>query len=174
MIDESVGKRYKGISHTYCSEGFRGLLKYEIVSSREEKFDKKGDKVKNKSIDRAYMDAFKTQKDIIEHKFPKLLSLFEVIFLHASSIKGIKIENFTLSRVMRFYETGVKSYFGEQLVEFGFPVDAIKKIEDANAGLLSMNAETSKRYVREHLSRIKSVLDEYESKLIEKALKSIF
>ena len=120
------------------------------------------------------MDAFKTQKDIIEHKFPKLLSLFEVIFLHASSIKGIKIENFTLSRVMRFYETGVKSYFGEQLVEFGFPVDAIKKIEDANAGLLSMNAETSKRYVREHLSRIKSVLDEYESKLIEKALKSIF
>lgn len=174
LIDESVGKRYKGISHTYCSEGFRGLLKYEIVSSREEKFDKKGDKVKNKSIDRAYMDAFKTQKDIIEHKFPKLLSLFEVIFLHASSIKGIKIENFTLSRVMRFYETGVKSYFGEQLVEFGFPVDAIKKIEDANAGLLSMNAETSKRYVREHLSRIKSVLDEYESKLIEKALKSIF
>lgn len=173
LIDESVGKRYGGISHTYCSEGFRGLLKYEIDSTRKEKFDKKGNKVKNKSIDKAYMDAFKTQKDIIEHKFPMLLSLFEIIFLHASSIRGRKIENFTLSRVMRFYETGVKSYFGEQLVEFGFPVDAIKKIEDDNVELLTMDAADSKRYIRGHLLKIKKVLDEYESILMEKALKTI-
>ena len=53
------------------------------------------------------------------------------IFLYASSLKGKKINNFTLSKVMRFFETGVKSYFGEQLVEFGFPVDAIFTIIDA-------------------------------------------
>ena len=173
LLDKSVVSRYKGISNTYCSEGFRGLLKYDIDNTRKVKYDKYGNRMNNKDIDGAYMDAFKTQKEIIEHKFPKLLSLFETIFLHASSIKGRKIENFTLSKVTRFYETGVKSYFGEQLVEFGFPVDAIKRIEDNNVKLLSMNAESSKKYVREYLPRIKRVLDEYEKVLIERALKSI-
>lgn len=173
LIDKGIIGRYKAISNNYCSEGFRGLLKYEIDGTRKIKYDENGNIIKNKSIDRAYMDAFKTQKEIIEHKFPKILSLFETIFLHASSIRGIKIKNFTLSKVTRFYETGVKSYLGEQLVEFGFPVDAIKRIEDDNVKLVFMNAESSIKYVKEHLPEIKRVLDEYEKILMEKALKSI-
>lgn len=128
LLEGKIVFRYKAISNTYCSEGFRGLLKYEIDNARKDKYDKYGKKVKNKSIDRAYMDAFKTQKEIIEHKIPKMLALFETIFLYASSIKGRELKNFSLSKVTRFFETGVKSYFGEQLVEFGFPVDAIKRI----------------------------------------------
>lgn len=95
-------------------------------------------------------------------------------FLYASSLKGVKLNNFSLSKVTRFFETGVKSYFGEQLVEFGFPVDAIKRIEDCNVKLVSMNADLSKKYIQEHLADIKKVLDTYEKELLDRALKSIF
>lgn len=174
LLEKNIVSRYRGISNTYCSEGFRGLLKYEIDNARKEKYDEYGNKVKSKSIDRAYMDAFKTQKEIVEHKIPKMLTLFETIFIYASSLKGRNLNNFSLSKVTRFFETGVKSYFGEQLVEFGFPVDAIKRIEDNNKRLVSMNADLSKKYISEHLFEIVKVLDEYEKELFSRALKSIF
>lgn len=174
LLQENIVVRYKAISNTYCKEGFRGLLKYEIDNARKEKYDTNGNKMKNKSIDRAYMDAFKTQREIIEHKIPKLIVLFETIFLYASSLKGKGLKEFSLSKVTRFFETGVKSYFGEQLVEFGFPVDAIRRIEDNNEKLIYMNADLSRIYIREHLESIRKLLDTYENDLLDVALKSIF
>lgn len=172
LLDKNIVMIYKAVSKTYCSEGFRGLLKYEIDNARKDKYDERGNKIKNKSVDKAYMDAFKTQKEIVEHKFPKLLALFETIYIDVSIKKNKNLEKFSLSRVIRFYETGVKSYFGEQLVEFGFPVDAIKRIEDENNGLVYMNAEISKKYVKEHLAKINDLLDDYEKILMKRALHS--
>ena len=166
LLDSIIVRRYKAVSNTYCNEGFHGLLRYEIDNAR-------GDKVKHKRIDKAYMDAFKTQKDIIEHKIPKILALFETIFSYASLLRRKTLDNFSLSKVSRFYETGVKSYIGEQLIEFGFPVDAIKRIEDNNLRLLSMDASASQKYILEHLEDIKQLLDSYERGLLDKALKSI-
>lgn len=166
LLDATIVRRYKAVSNTYCNEGFHGLLRYEIDNAR-------GDKVKHKRIDKAYMDAFKTQKDIIEHKIPKILALFETIFSYASLLKRKTLDNFSLSKVSRFYETGVKSYIGEQLIEFGFPVDAIKRVEDNNLRLLSMDASASQKYILEHLEDIKQLLDSYERGLLDKALKSI-
>lgn len=166
LLDATIVRRYKAVSNTYCNEGFHGLLRYEIDNAR-------GDKVKHKRIDKAYMDAFKTQKDIIEHKIPKILALFETIFSYASLLKRKTLDNFSLSNVSRFYETGVKSYIGEQLIEFGFPVDAIKRVEDNNLRLLSMDASASQKYILEHLEDIKQLLDSYERGLLDKALKSI-
>lgn len=174
LLEKSTVSRYKGICNTYCSEGFQGILKYEIDSARKIKYDEHGNRIRNKSIDRAYMDAFKTQKEIIEHKFPKLLALFETIFIYASSIRNMEIKNFSLSKVTRFFETGVRSYFGEQLVEFGFPVDAIKRIEDDNTVLVSLNADRSKEYIYENMDKIRRGLDDYEKELFTRALKSIF
>lgn len=173
LLDEITVSRYGAISNTYFEEGFRGILKYEIDDSKKEIISKYGVKKRKKTIDRAYMDAFKTQKEIIEHKLPKLLALFESIFVCAASCKKIAIEGFSLSKVIRFYETGVKSYFGVQLVEFGFPVDAIRRIEDKNNRLIMLSAESTKSYVYQNMSNILSVLDEYEMRLIEKALKTI-
>lgn len=166
LLDATIVRRYKAVSNTYCNEGSHGLLRYEIDNAR-------GDKVKHKRIDKAYMDAFKTQKDIIEHKIPKILALFETIFSYASLLRRKTLDNFSLSKVSRFYETGVKSYIGEQLIEFGFPVDAIKRIEDNNLRLLSMDASASQKYILEHLEDIKQLLDSYERGLLDKALKSI-
>lgn len=174
LLEEGVVVRYKAISNMYCSEGFRGLLKYEIDNARKEEVDRNGRTKQNKSIDRAYMDAFKTQKEIIEHKFPQLLALFETIFMYAAERKGRKMESFTLSKVVRFYETGVKSYFGEQLIEFGFPIDAVRKIEDYNPELLYKDAHMSRKYIQEKYRKIDRCLDEYEKILMRRALQSIF
>ena len=163
LLDEWTVKQYSAINMNYCEDGFRGILKYELKNASNGK----------KTIDRAYMDAFKTQKEIIEHKIPKMLALFESIFVCATKIRGKTLEKFSLSKVIRFYETGVKSYFGEQLVEFGFPVDAIKRIEEKNSKLITLNTESTKKYVVSNLQKILSVLDEYEKKLMENALKSI-
>jgi len=173
LLDQFTVIRYGAISNTYCKEGFRGILKYEIDNIRKEIITKDGVQKKNKTIDRAYMDAFKTQKEIIEHKIPKMLALFESIFVCAASLKKIPLGEFSLSKVVRFYETGVKSYFGVQLVEFGFPVDAIRRIEDQNSSLIKLSSDLTKSYVTQYLSNILSVLDEYEKVLMEKALKSI-
>lgn len=174
LLEEAVVFRYKAISNTYCNEGLRGLLKYEIDNARKEEVDRNGRRRQNKNIDRAYMDAFKTQKEIIEHKFPQLLALFETIFMYAADRKGRKMESFTLSKVVRFYETGVKSYFGEQLIEFGFPIDAVRKIEDYNPELLYKDADMSRKYIQENYRKIDRWLDEYEKILMGRALQSIF
>ncbi len=163
LLDEITAKRYKAISYTYCNEGFKGLLKYQIDNARKNK----------KTIDRAYMDAFKTQKEIIEHKIPKLLALFESIYSYAASVKKIEFINFSLSRVSRFYETGVKSLFGEGVVEYGFPVDAIKRIEDTNVTIMDSNMEEAKLYILQHWEKVCRVLDAYERILLEKAIKSL-
>lgn len=164
LLDEWTVKQYSAINMNYCKDGFRGILRYELKNASAGK----------KTFDRAYMDAFKTQKEIIEHKIPKMLALFESIFVCAANIREQALENFSLSKAIRFYETGVKSYFGEQLVEFGFPVDAIKRIEENNSKLITLNAETTKNYIVNNLQKISSVLDEYEKKLMKNALKSIF
>lgn len=181
-VVEYIEKRGYGATMLYCTTPSKAneyatklAQRHQESGITNKRFSVFVDHLKrNYNIDRAYMDAFKTQKEIIEYKIPKMLALFETIFLYASSLKGVKLNNFSLSKVTRFFETGVKSYFGEQLVEFGFPVDAIKRIEDCNVKLVSMNADLSKKYIQEHLADIKKVLDTYEKELLDRALKSIF
>ena len=138
------------------------------------KLKKNNEDGKTKTIDSAYMSAFKTQREVLEHKIPKMLALFESIFIYACDLKNIKVEGFSLSKVLRFYETGVKSYFGEQLIEYGFPVDAIRRIENGNQKLLRSNKAETQKYVFEHLQDIERLLDEYERVLLQKAMQSIF
>ncbi len=169
LIEESIMKRYKAISKSYCEEGFVGILKFELKRTKEP--DQYGN---IKTVDNAYMAAFKTQKEILEHKIPKMLTLFESIFVCACSIKNIILENFSLSKVIRFYETGVKSYFGEQLIEYGYPVDAIRRIEERYHNLIECGADETKNFVGENLQRLTVDLDEYEKQLLYQAIRSIF
>lgn len=169
LIEEPIMKRYKAISRSYCEEGFVGILKYEM--KRTITPDKYGN---IQTVDNAYMAAFKTQKEILEHKIPKMLALFESIFVHACSIKNMILDNFSLSKVIRFYETGVKSYFGEQLIEYGYPVDAIRRIEKRNQILVRYGADETKKFVRDNLQRMTDDLDQYEEQLLYQAIRSIF
>ena len=162
LIEEWMEKKYNGISYGYCKDGFQGILKFEIMRAKEN----------NKSIDNAYSNAFRTQKDIIEYKIPQMLSLFEAIFICAAKMKQRNVDNFSLSRVNRFYETGVRSYFGEQLIEYGFPIDTVRKIETSLPDIKKQGAESIQKFVNDNWEYIIPHLDKYEMRLLKKAMKS--
>lgn len=156
LIDAYTVKKYNAVGLSYRDSGFLGILKYELDN--------------NRSKDNAYSNAFKTMKDIVEHKIPKMLSLFESIIIYAGSIRGYDMDMFSLSKVKRYYETGVKSSFGEQLVEFGYPIDAIRRIEKVHPYLLFFNFEESLEYCKNNIARVCEDLDIYEQKLLKKFL----
>ena len=79
---------------------------------------------------------------------------------------------FSLSRVRRYYETGVKSLLGEALIEYGFPTDAIRRIEEKHGKIKSMTATDAKDYCRIHFREIESLLDAYERSLFIKAMRT--
>lgn len=70
LIDERTQKKYSAVAYSYYKQGFKGILGYEIDQCR---------KGKTKSIDKAYNEAFKSLRGILEHHIPKVLSLFESI-----------------------------------------------------------------------------------------------
>lgn len=117
--------------------------------------------------------AFNARRDILEHKIPKMLSLFESIIVFVAQSRGINMDGFSLSRVRRYYETGVKTPLGEALMEYGFPVDAIRNLEDKFDQLRNLDLTESKTFCRQHYKEIISVFDSYEIDLFIRAMNSI-
>lgn len=171
LLDELTVKRFTAVSNNYNEHGFRGILAHEISRLRDT--SKRKGRYAPKTVDQAYTNAFKTQKEIIEHKFPQLLTLFESIFTCAAQKHSCNIDNFSLAKIIRYYETGVRSYLGEQLVEFGFPTDTIREIEKVHPDLIAANAEITKTYIKHHHSDILTLLDGYEQGIYADAVKSL-
>ncbi len=157
LIDDYTVKKYNAVGLGYREEGFLGILKYELK--------------KNQSKDDAYSNAFRTMKDIVEHKIPKILSLFESIICFVATIKGYDMSMFSLSKVKRYYETGVKSAFGEQLVEFGYPIDAIRRIENKYEIIMYFTYEKAVAFIRDNIQGVFNLLDSYEQGLLKKIFK---
>ena len=164
LIDEHTKKRFSAIANNYYSGGFKAILKYEIDMYRTGK---------RKTMDDAYSHAFNSRRDILEHKIPKILSLFESVIIFVANKKNVNTENFSLSKVCRYYETGVKTLLGEALIEYGFPTDAIRRIEDRHRALSDMSVAESKQYCREHYQAIQTLLDDYENSLFIKAMRTL-
>lgn len=163
LIDENTSKKYFAVALSYYKDGFKGILGYEIGLCNEGKIS---------SIDKAYTEAFKSLRSILEHKIPKIISFFESIYIFASLQKGDDPSGFSLSHVCRYYETGVKSTLGESLAEYGFPTDAIRRLEEKHTELLHLGLQEAKQYCRKHYDSIKSQFDDYENKLFVKAMNS--
>lgn len=163
LIDENTKKRFSAIANNYYHGGFKAILKYEIDAYR------KGNRT---TMDDAYSRAFNTRRDILEHKIPKMLSLFQSIIIFVAKKKNIDVENFSLSKVCRYYETGVKTQLGEALIEYGFPTDAIRRLEENHHTLYNMTIVDAKKYCIENLKKIQMLLDAYEEKLFNEALKT--
>lgn len=163
LIDENTSKKYFAVALSYYKDGFKGILGYEIGLCNEGKIS---------SIDKAYTEAFKSLRSILEHKIPKIISFFESIYIFASLQKGDDPSGFSLSHVCRYYETGVKSTLGESLAEYGFPTDAIRRLEEKHTELLHLGLPEAKQYCRKHYDSIKSQFDDYENKLFVKAMNS--
>ncbi len=163
LIDDRTLAWYSTVANKYYDGGFKGLLEYEI------------DQYENgwlKSIDAAYSESFKAVKDILEHKIPKILSLFQSIIMFVAAQKGDDSSNFSLSHVRRYYETGVKSPLGEALIEYGFPTDAIRRIEKKFFPISKLSVTDAKNYCRKYYHSIFNLLDSYEQDLFIKAMKT--
>lgn len=163
LIDEHTKKRFSAIANNYYAGGFKAILKYEIDMYRKGKY---------KTMDDAYSHAFNSRRDILEHKIPKILSLFESVIIFVASKKNVNVENFSLSKVCRYYETGVKTLLGEALIEYGFPTDAIRRIEERHRVIGNMTIAEAKKYCIEHYKAIQVLLDKYENSLFFKAIQT--
>ncbi len=163
LIDSITSKRFSAVANDYYDGGFKALLGYEVG------LYKKG---KHKTMDHAYSEAFKSLKDILEHKIPKILSLFESVITFVAQKKGGGTESVSFSRVRRYYETGVKSLLGEALIEYGFPTDAIRRIEEKHSRVITMTVTEAKSYCRVHFHEIQTLLDAYESNLFIRAMRT--
>lgn len=164
LIDNRTFKKFSAVANNYYDEGFKGILKFEINQY------KNGSR---KTIDSAYSEAFKSVKDIIEHKIPKILSLFESIIIFVGQSKGDSTESFSLAGVRRYYETGVKSAIGEALIEYGFPTDAIRRLENQYSVLIGMSVQDAKDYCRKKYREIVELMDKYENQLFIKAMRTL-
>ena len=164
LIDVSTKKLFLGVSLSYCNNGFKGLLEFEIKKVREGR---------GKSIDVAYSSAFKSMRGILEHSIPKIISLFESIFKYVADKNGEDTSLFSLSHVRRFYETGVKTVLGEALIEYGFPTDAVRRIEESHKKLFDCTLDEAKQYCRDNYNAIRALLDSYENQLFIKAMRSV-
>ncbi|WP_369297401.1 helicase-related protein [uncultured Neglectibacter sp.] len=163
LIDKRSCSKYSAVANSYYNNGFKGILGYEIEQYQ---------KGKTRTIDTAYSEAFKCLRGILEHKIPKILSLFEGIIAFVALQKGDNPSNFSLSNVRRYYETGVKSLLGESLIEYGFPTDAIRRIEEKYSELCHLDVDDAKKHCRKHYHEIVSLLDSYENQLFIKAMNS--
>lgn len=166
LIDDVVQVRYNGISYGYYKKGFMGILEYELGQIKNPKNNTV------KTVDQAYSSSFRILKDIVEHKIPKILSLFESILTYVGEQNGVDMTTFSLSKVKRYYETGVRSPVGEALIEYGFPLGAIRRIE-TRFKLTSMTPGEARVFFREHLREVDLLLDGYERKLFRKAMRTI-
>ena len=163
LIDRRSCSKYSAVANSYYNNGFKGILGYEIEQYQNGK---------TRTIDTAYSEAFKCLRGILEHKIPKILSLFESIIAFVALQKGDNPSTFSLSSVRRYYETGVKSLIGEALIEYGFPTDAIRRIEEKHSELCHLEVNAAKEYCRKHYHEIILLLDSYENHLFVKAMKS--
>ena len=164
LIDNITFKRYTAITITYYKNGFKGILEYEIKQARAGK---------KKTVDKAYSEAFESLRGVLEHRIPKILSLFESIITYVAQCKGDDVSTFSLSHIRRYYEYGVKSALGEALIEYGFPTDAVRRIEERHSNLCKLGVDLAKDYCRSNYPSIKSLLDSYEDQLFVKAMRSI-
>lgn len=164
LLSEYTAKNYYAVSRNYYEKGFKGILEYKLKQCKSDK---------NLTIDKAYTEAFRCLRGTLEHRIPKILALFESIIMYVAQEKGDDISNFSLSRVCRYYETGVKSPLGEALAEYGFPTDAIRRIEEKNSSLLSLSTTDAKNYCRNNYSKIAALLDDYEKQLFVKVMRTL-
>lgn len=80
------------------------------------------------------------------------------------------MEEFNLSAIIRFFELGVTSAFGIYLVEYGYPIDAIRLIEARFTELGTMNLEESISFLGKNMHVIIRLLDTCEIELLTTAL----
>jgi len=171
ILDKYKANIYHAVVSKYSIEGTRGVIEYHV--ERHLKNRKSENKNPLETIDRAYIQAFDQIRNIVEYEIPKLLCFFEAIFSFAGTLNGHDMSAFNMSTIIRFFELGIITEFGLFLVEYGFPIDTIRTLEENFQSLGSLSLLEAIKYLRENHKKVIGYLDEYELELFRMAIKSV-
>ena len=164
ILDTNKAKVYYSVVSTYSQNGTIGILQYHIGKLQE------NNSMIEEKIDSAYIKAFEQIRNIVEYEIPKLLCLFESLFQQAGKILGYNMDDFNLSSVIRFFELGITTELGLFLVEFGFPTDTIRALENKYTSIGKMGALEAATFLSNNQRAMYSVMDAYEQELFKRAM----
>ncbi|OXS52153.1 hypothetical protein B1A99_34925 [Cohnella sp. CIP 111063] len=162
IISEQTKNLYNAVVHSYSIGRFNGLMEYQLNTNLNNP---------DQDIDKIYLKVFDQIRNIIEYEIPRLLCLFESIYQQAGRLKMRNMDDFNLSVIIRFFELGVTTVFGIYLIEYGYPIDAIRSIERQYPLLGNMNLQESFDYVSSNMASLRNILDDYEISLLNKVIK---
>lgn len=164
ILDTNKAKVYYSVVSTYSQNGTIGILQYHIGKLQE------NNSMIEEKIDSAYIKAFEQIRNIVEYEIPKLLCLFESLFQQAGKLLGYNMDDFNLSSVIRFFELGITTELGLFLVEFGFPTDTIRALENKYTSIGKMGALEAATFLSNNQRAMYSVMDAYEQELFKRAM----
>lgn len=164
ILDTNKAKVYYSVVSTYSQNGTIGILQYHIGKLQE------NNSMFEEKIDSAYIKAFEQIRNIVEYEIPKLLCLFESLFQQAGKLLGYNMDDFNLSSVIRFFELGITTELGLFLVEFGFPTDTIRALENKYPFIGKMGALEAATFLSNNQRAMYSVMDAYEQELFKRAM----
>ena len=164
ILDTNKAKVYYSVVSTYSQNGTIGILQYHIGKLQE------NNSMFEEKIDCAYIKAFEQIRNIVEYEIPKLLCLFESLFQQAGKLLGYNMDDFNLSSVIRFFELGITTELGLFLVEFGFPTDTIRALENKYPSIGKMGALEAATFLSNNQRAMYSVMDAYEQELFKRAM----
>jgi len=158
VLGANEGERNKAIIQNYSIKKFAGLMEYQLVHEKKE-------------IEDAFLEAFYQIRTVIEFEMPKLLRLFETLYRRAGEIKKVDMTSFSMSEIIRFYETGVESEVGNYLIEFGYPTESVQELERTIPELKKMNVDKGMNNLSRRVNSIE-FLDNFEKRLLKRAINS--
>ncbi len=164
ILDENKAKVYYAVISTYSQNGTIGVLKYHV-----DKIQEKTPSAEEK-MDAAYIKTFEQIRNIVEYEVPKLLCMFEALFQQAGVLLGYNMDDFTMSTIIRFFELGITTELGLFLVEFGFPTDTIRMLENKYPTIGRLGAVEAAKFLGQNPRMLYNVMDSYEQELYKKAI----
>lgn len=164
IFDVNKAKVYYAVISTYSQNGTIGVLKYHV-----DKVQEKNSSAEEK-MDTAYIKTFEQIRNIVEYEVPKLLCLFEALFQQAGVLLGYNMDDFNMSTIIRFFELGITTELGLFLVEFGFPTDTIRVLENKYPEIGRMGAVEAATFLGRNPRMLYNVMDSYEQELYKKAI----
>lgn len=168
-VDTVLPRIHAAICHTYTSQGFAGMLAYEVKVKRE-KLERP---LVSGDYDSCYRAVFSKIRNVIEFAVPKQIAVYSHLFEYVARERGFNFSADSFDKVISFFELGVNSSAGIVLAEKGFPIAAIKDMERSYQALMQ-DFETFKSYVNaggEEARRIERILDPFEIDLLRRYLK---
>ena len=164
ILDVNKAKVYYAVISTYSQNGTIGVLKYHV-----DKVQEKNSSAEEK-MDTAYIKTFEQIRNIVEYEVPKLLCLFEALFQQAGVLLGYNMDDFNMSTIIRLFELGITTELGLFLVEFGFPTDTIRVLENKYPAIGRMGAVEAATFLGRNPRMLYNVMDSYEQELYKKAI----